>query len=634
MARAIWKQEELSGNLVVNDIARTIADSLNEKRVNIESTETMTFRLTFSSKDAYFYLHAPARRYGDYHVDLSLYVDDKRAWSMNKPAISLMELREIITSYARNGFPRENKAPYKWGSSSKRSAAEIKMDVELYPHQERYVRAIVNGIGARRAAVTRSEDMTQVEIRFGRNKPWFVVIESTPFASRYERCAFNIQMRTSKGAIWHHDCREMYLDEFESFMKTRGRDGFNIDGKWWKWGTPFATSDKPVEDTPNRGKPGGSETPEQTIEFNSDSKVKWLTPAPENGKDIEAIAACVAFSLKEKEISIKGRDNKKFHLTFKDRGAYFELTDKGEENKRSFYIALRDYDTTVWNYTVEADNLEFFSGLLSECAEYGFTISPRQVYMWDRERIISTDDGSPVPRDKVVNGRQHVIWEEPALGDIASFTAIADNVRYCLCEDYVNVKSADDGTYCWLTFTNKSQLFMLYDEGPKHGTHGFTLTLYDNVKIWSCHLDTNEMTEFIQLFSDCAANGFPINDKQRYMWQTGKVAGEREEHTVVGSAGQVGVVPDGITSIRAVALKYDGKVIAFRFKTDKGSFDMSRDVASKFGINALKTDKFITLQNVNGILMSESEKSGQRVIPDVSECETDCTKLMNAIFNL
>lgn len=92
------------------------------------------------------------------------------------------------------------------------------------------------------------------------------------------------------------------------------------------------------------------------------------------------------------------------------------------------------------------------------------------------------------------------------------------------------------------------------------------------------------------------------------------------------------IVPDGINQIRIVALKYNGALIAFRFKTNVGAFDMRREVAAKFGFGDFKTEKFIALQNVNGMLMSESERKRHVCVPDVSECKEDCQRLADALF--
>ena len=91
-------------------------------------------------------------------------------------------------------------------------------------------------------------------------------------------------------------------------------------------------------------------------------------------------------------------------------------------------------------------------------------------------------------------------------------------------------------------------------------------------------------------------------------------------------------VPDGITQIRVAALKYNGTVIAFRFKTNLGAFDMSKAVAAGYGLGEFKTETYITLKSVNGMLMSDSEHRKKSCVPDVSDGKEDCDKLMQMLF--
>lgn len=94
---------------------------------------------------------------------------------------------------------------------------------------------------------------------------------------------------------------------------------------------------------------------------------------------------------------------------------------------------------------------------------------------------------------------------------------------------------------------------------------------------------------------------------------------------------QNSIVPD-IKQIRVVSLKLDGEVVAYRFKTDVGAFDMRRSVALRYGLGGFKIEKFITIELVNGLYMSKSELKSHKLIPDVSDCEADCRKLIEALF--
>ena len=96
---------------------------------------------------------------------------------------------------------------------------------------------------------------------------------------------------------------------------------------------------------------------------------------------------------------------------------------------------------------------------------------------------------------------------------------------------------------------------------------------------------------------------------------------------------QDSIVPRGIQKLRVVSLRYNGDVIAFRFKTDKGAFDMRKQIAAQYGLGGFKTETFIALQNVNGMLMSSSERKRKVCVPDVSDCPEDCQRLMDALFD-
>lgn len=93
------------------------------------------------------------------------------------------------------------------------------------------------------------------------------------------------------------------------------------------------------------------------------------------------------------------------------------------------------------------------------------------------------------------------------------------------------------------------------------------------------------------------------------------------------------IVPDGITSITLVALKFDGVVVAYRFKTDKGYFDITRAEALKHGVSGFKIEKAIQLERFNGMLVTKSEIKNKRCIPDISGSDEDCKKLFDALFS-
>lgn len=92
------------------------------------------------------------------------------------------------------------------------------------------------------------------------------------------------------------------------------------------------------------------------------------------------------------------------------------------------------------------------------------------------------------------------------------------------------------------------------------------------------------------------------------------------------------IVPPNITSCRVVALVYNDETIAYRFKTNVGSFDMNRAVARKFGLMPDKVKTCIRLQLINGIYMSKGEINSEILVPDISYNKDDCIRLYKLLL--
>lgn len=92
------------------------------------------------------------------------------------------------------------------------------------------------------------------------------------------------------------------------------------------------------------------------------------------------------------------------------------------------------------------------------------------------------------------------------------------------------------------------------------------------------------------------------------------------------------IVPDDVSVITLVALIFDGVVAAYRFKTDKGYYDITRKKAIEYGVSGYKVEKAIKLERYNGMLVTQSEIDNQRCIPDITGSDEDCEKLFNALF--
>lgn len=105
------------------------------------------------------------------------------------------------------------------------------------------------------------------------------------------------------------------------------------------------------------------------------------------------------------------------------------------------------------------------------------------------------------------------------------------------------------------------------------------------------------------------------------------VSGWRSGNITVSS-----VVPATVSQVRVVALVYEDRIFAYRFKTDVGDFDVTRMAASKYGLAGYKVSKSIRLQQYNGLYATKGEVESGKLIPDVSECDEDCKRLFGVLL--
>lgn len=640
----------------LEDLAKLIADTFSEVKVCVRSNSPEVYSLSFEDNTSYFIVSHIHRNESsrEYTFDFELISDNKRAWHCKFKGVDVGSLAQTLFRLYSDGFQTEN-GRFLWSDTAcvpntpaqqfggERTAntekdmfpgIEVDCDASLAESEPALIllaKCVTVGVVESKVYIRRDSDRS-FSLYFNDNTSYFRIHNPRKSKTGYYGCC--IELVVKDRVVWKYANDLVVIWEFQDIIARRYNNGFPQDTKgehkcWWQ----VTKCEEFNPDQHFRGVDGDYDSREMVIDCPADIENEC--------RPIKRIASCLGIHLKELNGAVrhsKSKVNYWYVISFDDNTSWFHVRWRGVDNfqRLSFDISLISNGSTIWHKNYRGIEFNDFASEIAECATSGFFYddNPNETFDWSTTRCdtqeidaVEPDTECAVPVDN-----QWVIWDGTASGDVKSFTAIADQVRYCLNENTVNVKSSDDGKHCWLTFANKPQFFKLTDDDTRDpDAHIFTLVLYDNVKIWSCSLDVNDMDEFVSKFADCAYYGFPINDKQRYIWKNVAVCDTVDDEE---EAAVEGVVPDGIQQIRVVALKYNGKVIAFRFKTDKGAFDMSKDVASGYGINALKTDKFIALQNINGLLMSESEKTGKRVIPDVSECEADCRRLMNAIFNL
>ena len=174
---------------------------------------------------------------------------------------------------------------------------------------------------------------------------------------------------------------------------------------------------------------------------------------------------------------------------------------------------------------------------------------------------------------------------------------------------YFTFSNGKEFSDAWVQSQYLDELFKLYSEDKEFKSE------LQNSKF------NNEDKEFK---SELQNSKFSNEDEEELLpsWRTG----------VVSELSSKSVVPDNVSEVSIVALVYNDKIIAYRFKTDKGNFDVTREVALKYGISEYKMEKCVRLENHNGILMSKREVSRGRCIPEISNNEEDCKKLFDILF--
>lgn len=193
-------------------------------------------------------------------------------------------------------------------------------------------------------------------------------------------------------------------------------------------------------------------------------------------------------------------------------------------------------------------------------------------------------------------------------------------------------------------FFNLQNLDNIFEEHKKDGTLISELlggSSYEGVQI-NQNTEWGSSYESVQVDQNTEGNTF---DNGYKWWEPESVSAydteDSDEQTLnTGSRFsdeinhiQESIVPCNIQKIRVVALIYNNEIIAYRFKTDRGAFDMRKSVATKYGLGGFKTEKSIILESVNGLLMSSSEHKAKVCVPDISGCSEDCQRLVDALYS-
>ena len=346
------------------------------------------------------------------------------------------------------------------------------------------------------------------------------------------------------------------------------------------------------------------------------------------------IARAITLGLAEEHSKVSMDGMNTFRVDFMSSYTHIKLVNVRwtEAKGYAFKFYMMKGSEIVYQYSTAGMSQDDICDFFERHRKEGFKSGDYGTFMWDGAASKST-------KPKQFDG---VDWLGQPLGDAEAISRIADCIRRVTGEDSLSVMS-ESANDCRIMFRNRHSCFQMRDTdtGGSNRQMFFLQLSFDGRALSNFTLYPDELDDFERKLRRSVENGFDVIGGGTYYWKTDSFVDDDAETTdkptsYDGPTAQShnGVVPDGITSIRTVALKHEGKVIAFRFKTDKGSFDMSKETAIQYGLGGFKSEKYIALKSVNGILMSESEMKKNVFIPDVSDNESDCRKLISAIFSL
>ena len=204
--------------------------------------------------------------------------------------------------------------------------------------------------------------------------------------------------------------------------------------------------------------------------------------------------------------------------------------------------------------------------------------------------------------------------------DLGDITYKSGN-NYCFKGNRLNIVLEGSIDNCSLTFN-------VYNEGIKTfycaWNEVFSLSnIEDYVEIIETAgvLDANEQTitiydlladldDDVSLYGSLNENVLDINN-----YSNNEADSVEENFSGFNKESSLLVVPDDITTIRVVALVVDNKIYGYRFKTDKGDYDMRYQDAMARGLGQYRVEKCIRLISKNGLLMSQGELKSEALIP-------------------
>lgn len=601
----------------VVSLARAVAAALQEPVVTIKEDRRNEFSLQFESKSSWIRLSNVSLMDDDGWYMFSIYVfaGDMIIWQTVRLRLRLEGVHSMLSLMYRNGFETEGHQVWRWPGSGNNSqeVAHSSDRVHIIGKAVWDVSAvtliadcIAGALGESDISVE-EKDKSHWRLYIEGKLAHFVLSDNSNGSANGK--IYLLNMYDGASELWHYMFRGSEIDKLKAKLTECHDIGFPLLNK-----KRFIWQRDRVEN------------PDERDAHYKDAKITWKEHYARVPSGTEDFARCIASALGEDRATLSRIYDSEYSVAFDGRDEHFNLYYCRSNGDDTFNgrVSLVIGGVVDWRYETDSITMQDLYNMFVDFREAGFPLDDGTMFKWNESVVpVNTPYGRVQVNDLgLESARPEVVTLARAVADALDETRIT--IREVIRNEFkVSFQLRDN----WFVLANVS----CKEDGL---TYAFSITLYDGDKIVWWYTTTDMTLHNLQdLIYRNYRDGFKY-DGNVYFWNgqgtSREPQSDDEEQTMMPSGG---VVTGQITSIRAVALKYDGKVVAFRLKTNLGSFDISREVATRYGFSDFKTEKFIRLESVNGVLMSESERKNQKFIPDVSDNEADCFKLITALFN-
>lgn len=144
-----------------------------------------------------------------------------------------------------------------------------------------------------------------------------------------------------------------------------------------------------------------------------------------------------------------------------------------------------------------------------------------------------------------------------------------------------------------------------------------------------------EHTKLTEVLRVESRNTKSLNSSQQSVVSTGLrgYAETARTESLTSSPGLVLPVSTLASDVSLVALKYENRVVGYRFLAGSEKYDIDLQCASSMGISGFKVEKQVRLSSVGGLLVSNSEASRGSLVRDISSQTEFVAKLFDKLLS-